>query len=288
MLSVLLLLSRLPLWWWYLCSDVLWRLLFYVLRYRRQVVEANLLIAFPNSSAKDRRRWARRYYRHLSDMLFEVLKALTMPKEELQRRVSFENRASVLRYLEAGRSVVLYASHQGNWEWVLAAGSCHLPWPVEAVVRPISSRLAARMMYLLRNVHYHIGAYDGQEALRSLLRRTSMARIYVIAGDQCPQQGDSKHWTSFFGRETPFFQGLERVPRLLAVPVFFLSIRRLRRGCYDIAAHLLDEPPYPPYRAGGALHLLPRYAEALESVIRSDPPYWLWSHRRWKYAKDSM
>lgn len=280
----LLFCARLPLWCGYLCSDLLFFLLFYLLRYRRKVVDENLGVAFPKADKTLRKRMARSYYRHLSNMVFEVIKALGMSRAALQRRVSVSNLDQVLSYWKTKKPVVFYASHQGNWEWILAAGAQYIPWPVEAIVRPISSSFVEKLIYRLRNKRYGIATYSGQEAQRRLLQRPYPLRAYVITGDQCPQQGDTKHWTSFFGRSTPFFQGIERLPRLLEAPVFFLSITRKRRGYYHLHFEPLAVPPYPPYRID-KLWLLPRYARALEKAIQADPPYWLWSHRRWKYTQ---
>ena len=49
---LLRLLSRLPLWWLYRLSDLLFPLVYYVVRYRRRVVRTNLANSFPHYSAQ--------------------------------------------------------------------------------------------------------------------------------------------------------------------------------------------------------------------------------------------
>ena len=155
---------------------------------------------------------------------------------------------------------------------------------VDVVIRPPSSAVFARMMDYIRSKRFGIKTYGTREALWHLFRVRHTVRAYCFAGDQCPQKDDAKHWASFFGHETAFFQGLERVPRLLNAPVFFLHIKQTRRGYYHITPQLIAAPPYAPYDAR-ALAILPAYCRALEASIQAAPKCWLWSHKRWKYTR---
>ena len=61
---------------------------------------------------------------------------------------------------------------------------------------------------------------------------------------------------------------------------FFTSMRRVRRGYYEMTFHPLaaaQEPLEPEAFTA-------RYAQQLEADIRREPANWLWTHRRWKLA----
>ena len=87
---MLTLLSRLPLWWLYRLSDLLFLLVYYVARYRRRVVNLNLQRAFPERSEAERRRIARRFYRFFCDYAVETLKLLTISPDEMKRRMTLQ------------------------------------------------------------------------------------------------------------------------------------------------------------------------------------------------------
>jgi len=72
------LLSLLPLRLLYVLSDCIYGLVFYVFKYRKNVVMKNLLIAFPEKTEKERRQIAKKFYHNLIDMFIETLKMLSV------------------------------------------------------------------------------------------------------------------------------------------------------------------------------------------------------------------
>jgi KDO2-lipid IV(A) lauroyltransferase len=75
--------------------------------------------------------------------------------------------------------------------------------------------------------------------------------------------------------------GPELLGRALRSQVVLAKMRRLERGRYELEFEPLNEPGEK--MAGG--EITSRYARALESWIREDPPGWWWSHRRWKLQR---
>jgi KDO2-lipid IV(A) lauroyltransferase len=55
----------------YLLSDVLYVLLYNVIRYRRKVVQMNLLNSFPDKDEKERARIEKAYYHSMIDVFIE-------------------------------------------------------------------------------------------------------------------------------------------------------------------------------------------------------------------------
>ena len=90
-LPFLYLFSILPFPLLYLISDLLWPVIFYLMPYRRKVVLGNLRSAFPEKSEKERRVIARKFYRHFSDLIFEILKMRTIPPRALRKRIRYSN-----------------------------------------------------------------------------------------------------------------------------------------------------------------------------------------------------
>ena len=102
-------------------SDIFFKLLYliyYLLKYRRRVVRANLQHAFPEKDLSEIIKIEKRYYRHLCDFFVEMYKMWHMSDEQIRRRCKFTNPEVIRRYFDQGKSVIGVLGHYGNWEWM--------------------------------------------------------------------------------------------------------------------------------------------------------------------------
>ena len=74
--GLLWLVSILPLRVLYFISDGIYAIMFYVAKYRRDIVDANLKIAFPEKTDKERLRISKDFYHNLIDTFIETLKLI--------------------------------------------------------------------------------------------------------------------------------------------------------------------------------------------------------------------
>ena len=145
------LVSRLPLGLLYGFADFLGWLAFRVFPYREDIVRANLTKAFPDFDEHRLREVMRHYYTGFAQMLVEIVKSATLPAEEIRRRVRIINIEKPREYLAQGRSVLLVAAHQCNWEWMLLGLSLELGFPLDAAYKPLVDSWAEREMKKLRS-----------------------------------------------------------------------------------------------------------------------------------------
>ena len=108
--------SRLPLGILYLFSDVLYLIARYVVRYRKRVIDDNLLHAFPEKTAAERRAIRNQFYRNFTDSIAETIKSISISKEELSRRFTITNQDLLDQGVLDGKSVLLLAGHFFSWE----------------------------------------------------------------------------------------------------------------------------------------------------------------------------
>jgi KDO2-lipid IV(A) lauroyltransferase len=278
-------------WWVRLFAVLPWRLLYCftdllawlawrVVPYHADVVRENLTLAFPELSARELGDLMRRYYRGFGDVLVEVVKATRLPAEEIRERVATVGLASVRERIANGTPVLLVAAHQCNWEWMLLALSLGLGHPLDAAYKPLVDPWAEREMLKLRT-RFGCRMVPAQQLLGDILRRGRTPRAIAMVADQEPRTSEHKYWTRFLNRDTAFFVGAEEIARVTKFPVFFVAMRRLRRGQYEIAVE--------PLAVGGEAlapgELTERYARRVEAQIRAAPPDWPWSHKRWKLKK---
>jgi Kdo2-lipid IVA lauroyltransferase/acyltransferase len=248
--------------------------------HREHVVRENLGKAFPEFDEPKLREVLRLYYLGFAQMLVEIVKSVSMPADELAARVEMVNLEAPQACLANGQSVILVAAHQCNWEWMLLALSLRLGYPVDAAYKPLVDNWAEREMKKLRT-RFGSRLVPAKELLADIIRRRSVVRAVAMVADQEPTTSEHKYWTHFLGRDTAFYMGPEEIARVTRFPVFFLSLRRVRRGHYQLEFSLLAQ-------AGEALPsgaLTERYARRVEEQIHQAPPDWPWSHKRWKLKR---
>ena len=275
------LLTLLPFRALYLLSDILQPLIWHVIRYRRKVVETNLKNAFPEKSAGERKKIARRFYSHFTDLFLETVKALHMTPGQMSRRFVVKDTGEFERLYDQGRDIVALCSHYNNWEW-LSAVQLFTSHKIITIYKPLTNKYFDKFILHLRT-KYGTCATPMQNIIRELLRFRS-ENILTMSGfiaDQTPPRGDNNFWTTFLNQQTAFYRGAEKVAVKYDMAVVFVKINKLRRGYYELDYSMITE--HPREEEPGRITTV--YASMLEEVIRAQPEYWLWSHRRWKYKR---
>jgi KDO2-lipid IV(A) lauroyltransferase len=272
------LIAKLPLPVLYVLSGFLFFLSYHVVRYRRSLVRRNLISSFPEKKLTEIRSIEREYYHNLCDYAVETLKLLTIEKAELARRVVFKNVQVLEKYKSQNQSVLLLASHQFNWEWLLTSGNFSLPMAIDFVYQPIKNNVVNRFLLACRT---RFGAHPikRNELAREIVKRRNVLRGVAIVADQYPgQKRNKKYLTTFLHQETAFFYGTNQLAALTQYPILYAETRKIKRGFYEVTLVELAEPPY----VKDSNEIIERYVKAAEKVIREYPSGWLWSHNRWK------
>jgi len=274
------LVARVPLGVLYACAGAVGWLTWRLFPYRQQLVRDNLIKAFPAFSDGELRETMRRYYLSFAQMLMEIIKSANMTAQELRRRVRVVNLEAPRALLESGQSVLLVAAHQCNWEWMLLSLSLELGFPLDAAYKPLVNSWAEREMKKLRT-RFGGRLVPAKDLLADIIQRRGVVRAVAMVADQEPTTSEHKYWTRFLGRDTAFYMGPEEIARATHFPVFFIALRRIARGQYEmefqpLAAAVAGAPPG---------ELTERYARLVEQQIHAAPPYWPWSHKRWKLKK---
>jgi len=283
MILLLNALSRLPLWFLYILSDALAFTASRILRYRRKVVFLNLRNSFPDKSPKEIDAIAKGFYRNLADLIVETVKAISISREELVRRVQFQNLELVESYQKTGKPVIVVTIHQCNWEWVMQCGCIQFPVPVAVLYQPLKNKRMDRLMTRIRS-RFGGTVIPSEAVLGEIRKRRDFVRAFGILADQNPSKKSKKFWSPFLNQETAFNLGPKQIAKLFDYPVIFLATKRVKRGRYQVDLLPVAEPPY----SKEGLEIIEGYIRIAEEVVSLAPTDWLWSHRRWKYKRDAM
>jgi len=272
--------ARIPLRALYGFAGFLGWLAFRVFPYRERLVRENLTRAFPDFDEARLRSVMRGYYLGFAQMLVEVIKAVTLPADEIRRRVRTVNLEAARTLLQQGQSVLLVAAHQCNWEWMLLALSIELGYPLDAAYKPLVDNWAEREMKKVRT-RFGSRLVPAPELLPDIIKRRGVVRAVAMVADQEPTKSELKYWTRFLNRDTAFYLGPEEIARVTRFPVFFIAMRRTARGHYEMEF----EPLATAAESLPAGALTERYARRVEEQIHAAPSDWPWSHKRWKLKK---
>ncbi len=276
--GLLWLLSLLPLRVLYFIADCFYILIFYVLKYRREIVYKNLSVAFPEKNEKERKAIAKKFYHNLVDTFIETIKMITASKSFIRKRVT-GNWEVIDRLLAGGKSVQVHLGHNFNWEWANAVAAAHYnKVPFVAVYMPLASKPVDKLFCQLRSK-------NGTRLVRAthmqqdFLPYRNQQYILGLAADQNPGHPGSGWWFNFLGRPAPFVKGPARAAIRNDTHVVFAFIHKKKRGYYQAVISGVDFDPQQTTEQA----LTGKFVQYLENIIREYPEMWLWSHRRWKH-----
>ncbi len=277
--------SLLPLGVLYRLSDLVYFPLYHCIKYRRAIVRRNLASSFPEKGEEEIIRIEKQFYHFFCDYAVETLKLFSMSKKEMMRRMTFTGLDKVSADLEREdkKCCFLYLGHYCNWEYV-ASLSYWLPEiHCGQIYHPLHNKISDRLFLKIRE-QFGGECIPMKTTLRRILSLGQGEKRVMIGfiADQEPGWLEMEHWTTFLNHETSFFMGTERIGRRVDAAIYYMEVKRVKRGYYHGEFKLLTMHPneLPQYK------LTDMYAEHLEKQIREAPAYWLWSHNRWKRTKE--
>ncbi|MEZ3575906.1 MAG: lysophospholipid acyltransferase family protein [Muribaculaceae bacterium] len=282
LIAILSAFAHLPLRVMYVLADIAFVLVYYVARYRRRVVDDNLAQCFPDMDQKARAAIRRQFYRNFCDTFVEAVKLLHISDKEICQRMQFENTALIDELLSQGKSVAVYFSHCGNWEWapsVTLHTTHHQGVEYCQVYRPLRNHAFDALMLRIRS-RFGSLSFAKATVFRDLvhLKRDNVLTVTGFMSDQKPSHNDPTVVTMFLNRPTAFISGTETLARRMGLAAIYWDMEKTARGHYRITCRLLDDGTH----AGEPGTLTRNYAAMLQDTITRNPAIWLWTHKRWK------
>ena len=277
----------LPLRLMYFFSDVLYFIVYYIVRYRRRLTQKNLRNAFPDKTASERKMIEKHFYHHFCDYFYETIKLLHVSESEMKRRFVFKDIEQIDSFLKADRSVILMLGHYGNWEWVTSITL----WVKEnkntvigQIYRPLKNKAFDLFFLRLRKRFLSVG-FAKNDIYRDIIkmRRSNQNWLLGFISDQKPPGNGLHYWTTFLNQDTPVLVGAERIAKQTNAVVCFLDIVRMKRGYYEGQVKLITENPIE----NPEFEISEKYMRCMEETILRNPSFWLWTHNRWKFKRES-
>jgi KDO2-lipid IV(A) lauroyltransferase len=251
------------------------------LKIRRNVVEQNLLRAFPEKTQEWRDDIARKAFEHLGR---ETLAMLRLAKESTEDVIAETDYIDLnnadATYRAKGKGAVIVVGHFGNWE-LGAATMATRGYPIDVIAQRQANPWFDRHLVAARE-RFGIRVIERSKAPKEGLRSLRKGRVVVFASDQNAGRGGV--FVPFFGRLASTHRGAALMAVRTGAPIIMAFPLRLPGGTYLTQVELLEANPESIHEdTDTAMEILTaRFTARLEAAIRQNPDQYLWAHRRWK------
>jgi KDO2-lipid IV(A) lauroyltransferase len=273
--------TLLPLPVLYIFSDFLYLVLYYVVSYRRNVVATNLKNSFPEKTDKELKIIEKKFYRHLSDILIETFKSTHMTRADQKKRFTYSNLEIIDKLREEKRDIIAIMGHYNNWEWPTLL-PYYLKYKTIIIYKPLQNKYFNRFINNHRSEH-GIVLTPTSQVIREIIncRKNNINTVSVFISDQIPSKGDIKYWTTFLNQDTAVFTGAGKIGSKYDMAIVFFHVQKVKRGYYNLNIELL----FDHTEGLSEEAITEKHVRRLEEIIKENPEYWIWSHRRWKHKK---
>ncbi|PZX92088.1 lipid A biosynthesis acyltransferase [Flavobacterium aquariorum] len=273
--------SILPFRLLYLFSDFVFIIVYRLIGYRKKIVRNNLALTLPHLSDKERLVIEKKFYHHMCDMFLEMIKTMTISKEEICKRYVFTNYEVYAELEKQEKSIAIMCAHYASYEWVVSM-NYFTKFHGYGIYKQIKNPHFDKLVHSIRS-KFNATLITTKETIPTIItnNRNKKLSVYGFASDQSPKENSAHHWTKFMGIEVPVHTGAEMLAKKYDMNVIFLKTKKIKRGYYEATLEVLSENAceIPCYE------LTDSFLKRVEEQIYESPEYYLWTHKRWKHKR---
>ncbi|MBN2815850.1 MAG: lipid A biosynthesis acyltransferase [Campylobacterales bacterium] len=255
-------------------------LAYYVSPKYRRVVEKNLNFAFDNSMSKEEIDSITRYsFKNLLYNFLHILEIRNITQDELLRKVDIVGKEKLDKITQEGRAIIYATPHYSSWE--LGGVSLGLlQAPVACVYKKMKNPTYENWL-LQGRARFGNANLEKSNVVKPLIKliRDKKASAILIDTNINPKDGVIVNFMGKTLRQTSTPAYLARKFNAAIVPI---AIRTDDEEHYTI--RVFDEIVVEKTDDEKADILKATQAQAdwLSSLIKEEPKFWFWLHKRWK------
>ncbi len=254
-------------------------------KYRR-IVRQNLNYAFDNSMSDTEIDKITRYsFKNLLYNFMHLMEIRHLSKEEIAGRITVVNKKEVERIHKEGRAVIYVTPHYSAWE----LGGIGLALHVETIA-PVYKKLKNRVYekWLLdARARFGNTNLEKTNVVKPLIRLIKQGKASGILID-----------TNINEREGVMVKFMGKPLRMTSTPAYLA--RKFNAAIVPVHIRTDDEEKYTIVIADeikvdrtdneqdDIQKATQKQADWLSSIIRKEPKFWFWLHRRWKNDKPEI
>jgi len=248
-------------------------------RYRK-VVERNLNFAFDGKMSDEEITAITKYsFKNLLYNFLHILELRNISKEELESRISIKNKEILEKIHAEGRAVIYTTPHYCSWELGGAAVGL-LVEPVAAVYKKMKNPIYEEWL-LQGRARFGNTNLEKSNVIKPLIRLLKQGKACAILIDTNINQKDGV-MVNFLGkpiRQTSTPAYLARKFNAAIVPA---AITTDDENHYTITIYDEIKVEKTDDEAADILKATQAQADWLSALIKKEPKFWFWLHKRWK------
>ena len=272
--------SYLPKYFLYFFSNLLYVFLGRVLKYRKKIIHKNLKNSFPEKSENEIFEIRNNFYKHFCDLIVESFSGFSISRKSIEQKTTIKNQDILNEFAQKGRNIILIGGHYNNWEMTAQRMPLVFKHELFAIYKPIKNKFYDRKMKSSRE-KFGLNMISMKETKAYFTNETDTPRAIIFGSDQSPSNSKKAYWTKFLNQDSAFLYGAEKYAKSFNWPVIYVSINKIKRGDYLVEYQLITQKP----KEESYGEIIKKFAFLLESDIKNQPEYWLWTHNRWKKKK---
>lgn len=271
---------QLPKSWAVRLGSWLGKLLYRLLKRRRQIALDNLQIAFGDAEGTAQlREICKASFINVGKTCVEFLRFPRFDAENIWREVAVEGAEHLHAALAQGKGAIVFLPHFGNWELLSLVYGALIPNQAKAIAFPLKNAKLNAYVWKYRE-HLSLELIPRQRAVRETLR--ALKNNYAVGFFADQNAGRPGVFVDFFGKPASAVRGPVALALKTGAPLLFsLDIRQPdNRHCVRISPPMQMEVS-DNFESDVAVYTA-RLLKQLEAYIRQYPAQWLWLHNRWK------
>ena len=272
--------SYLPKYFLYFFSNLLYVFLGRVLKYRKKIIHKNLKNSFPEKTENEIFEIRNNFYKHFCDLIVESFRGFSISRKSIEQKITIKNQDLLNDFAEKGQNIILIGGHYNNWEMTAQRMPLVFKHDLFAIYKPLKNKFFDRKMKSSRE-KFGLNMISMKETKAYFNNETDTPRAIIFGSDQSPSNSKKAYWTKFLNQDSAFLYGAEKYAKSFNWPVIYVSINKIKRGDYLVEYQLITQKPKDESYG----EIIKKFAFLLESDIKNQPEYWLWTHNRWKKKK---
>ena len=256
------------------------KLLYRILKKRRQIAINNLQIAFGGALNETRRQAiCKASFINFSKTIIEFMRFPKLNAENIWHEVTVHGKENLNSALEKEKGAIVFLPHFGNWELLSLVYGVLIPNRAKAIAFPLKNARLNDLIWRYRQL-LSLELIPRKNAIRATLRALKNNDAVGFFADQ--NAGDQGVFIDFFGKPASTAKGPVSLALKTGAPMLFsLDIRQ-----QDDRHHVYISPPIhlePSENFERDIELYTTHLmKQLEKHIQEYPEQWLWLHNRWK------
>ncbi len=251
-----------------------------VVKFRRKIIDGNILGVYPEKTDSECREMARNMWYHLVMMGCGIALAPRKIHDTNWRKYVFiRDKKQMTEYLIDYRPLVAVSGHYGNFEMAGYATGL-LGMPSYTIARKLDNPYLDKFVNRFRS-------WNGQfilpkEGSATMVQEVLEAGgILTLLGDQ--HAGTKGCWVDFLGRPASCHKAVALFTLSAAAPMMVTYCRHTDRPMrFEIGCTGIADPMTMPDELRDVKSLTQWYCDRLGDAIRVEPDQYWWLHRRWK------